>query len=81
MEHVVSGPLFLTRGVFESVIAVAVLCMLYKIRCNSMHSFYGALSVLSVSGQVTCGALVAHQYTYTSSLQILPVPQGLYFVI
>ena len=43
LDRVVSGASFLTRGVFECDLAhrrsVAVLCMLYKIRCNSMHLF------------------------------------------
>ena len=47
---VVSGASFLTEGVFECYTAhrrsVAVLCMLYKIRCNSMHPLDGALPVL-----------------------------------
>ena len=51
-------------GVFECDIAhhwsVAVLCMLYKIRCNLMHALYGAIPVLCLPVQVTCGALVAH---------------------
>ena len=41
LDLVVSGARFLTGGVFECDIAhrrsVAVLCMLYKIRCNPMH--------------------------------------------
>ena len=43
---------------------MAVLCMLYKIRCNLMHPLYGALLVPYVPGRVTRGALVAHRYTY-----------------
>ena len=46
LGSVVSGISFLTGGVFECDIAhrrpVAVLCMLYKIRCNPMHPVYGA---------------------------------------
>ena len=41
LDRVFSGASFLTGGVFECDLAhrrsVAVLCMLYKIRCNSMH--------------------------------------------
>ena len=41
LDRAVSGAWFLTGGVFESDISrrryVAVLCMLYKIRCNPMH--------------------------------------------
>ena len=47
LDRVVNGARFLTGGVFESDFAerrsVAVLCMLYKIRCNPMHPLYGAL--------------------------------------
>ena len=43
----VHGASFLIAGVFECDIAhrrsMAVLCMLYKIRCNPMHPLYGAL--------------------------------------
>ena len=69
LDHVVSGASFLTGGVFECNLArrrsVALLCMLYKIRCNSMHPLYGApLSVPYVPVRVTRGALIAHRYTY-----------------
>ena len=64
----VSGARFQTMGVFECDIAhrrsVAVLCMLYKIRYNLMHHFYGALPMPYVLVSVTRGALVAHRYTY-----------------
>ena len=43
--------------------SVAVLCMLYKIRCNPMHPFCGALPVPYVPVRVTRGALIAHRYT------------------
>ena len=50
LDLVVNGARFITgEGVFECDIAhrrsVAVLCMLYKIRCNRMHPLYGALPV------------------------------------
>ena len=49
LDRAVSGASFLTRGVLECDFAhrrsVAVLCMLYKIRCNQMHPLYAALSV------------------------------------
>ena len=52
LDRAVSGPRFLTGGVFECDIShrrsVAVLCMLYKIRCNSVHPLYGALPGLYV---------------------------------
>ena len=63
----VSGARFLTVGVFECDIAcrrpVAVLCMLYKIRCNPMHHLNGPLPGPYVPVWVTCSAPVAHQYT------------------
>ena len=68
LDRAVSGARFLTGRVFECDIAyrpsVAVLCMLYKIRCNTMHPLNGALPGLYVPVRVTRGALVAHRYTY-----------------
>ena len=68
LDRVVSGARFLTVGVFECDIAhrqsVAVLCILYKIRCNPMHPSYGALPVPYVPVQATRGGLVEHLYTY-----------------
>ena len=47
LDRAVTGARFLTGGVFECDISyhqsVAVLCMLYKIRCNPMHPLNGAL--------------------------------------
>ena len=43
---------------------VAVLCILYKIRCNPLHPLSVVLPGLYVSVPVTGGALVAHRYTY-----------------
>ena len=47
LDRAVSGARFLSGGVFEYDIAhrrsVAVLCMLYKIRCNPVHPLNGAL--------------------------------------
>ena len=49
MDRVISGASFLTGGVLECDLAhrrsMAVLCMLYKIRCNPMDPLYGALPV------------------------------------
>ena len=65
LDRVVSGASFLTGGVFECDLAhrpsVAVLCMLYKIRCNQMHDLCGALPV---PVPVTRGAVIAHRFTY-----------------
>ena len=41
--------------------SVAVLCMLYKIRCSPKHHLYDALPVPHVPVRVTRGA---HRYTY-----------------
>ena len=43
--------------------SVAVLCMLYKIRCNPVHPLSGALPGPYVPVRVTRGALVTHRYT------------------
>ena len=68
LDRVVNGACFLTGGVLDCDLAhrrsVAVLCMLYKIRCNLMHPLCSALSVSYVPVRVTRGALVAHRYTY-----------------
>ena len=65
LDRAVSGARFLTGGVFECEIthrrSVAVLCMLYKIRCNQVHPLNGALPVPYVPVRVTRGALVAHR--------------------
>ena len=57
LDRVVSGASFLTGGVFECDLAhrrsVAVLCMLYKIICNTLHPLYGALPVPYVPMRVT----------------------------
>ena len=68
LHRAVSGARFLTGGVFECDIyhrrSVAVLCMLYKIRCNPVHPLNGALPGPYVPTRVTRGSLVAHRYTY-----------------
>ena len=68
LDWAVSLARFLTGGVFECDIShrrsVAVLCMLYEIRCNPVHPLNGALPGLYVPARVTRGALVAHRYTY-----------------
>ena len=68
LDLVVSGASFLTGGVFECDLvhrlSVAVLCILYKIRCNPMHPLYGALPVPYAPVRVTRGAMIAYRYTY-----------------
>ena len=68
LDRVVSGACFLAGGVLNCELShrrsVAVLCMLYKIRCNPMHPLCGALPVPHVPVRVTRGGLIAHRYTY-----------------
>ena len=70
LDRAVSGARFLTGSVFECDIAhhlsLAVLCMLYKIRCNPMHQLNDELPGPYVPVRVTLGALVAHRYTYAT---------------
>ena len=74
LDPVVSSASFVTDGVFECDLAhrrsVAVLCMLYKIRCNPMHPLHGALPVPYVPVRVARGAVIAHRYTYAPRLQL-----------
>ena len=68
LDRAVSGARFQTEGVFELDIAhpsVALLCMLYKIRCNQMHPLNVALPEPYAPVRVTRGALVAHRYSYS----------------
>ena len=44
-------------------LSVAVLCMLYKIRCDPMHPLYVALPVPYVTVRITRGAVIAHRCT------------------
>ena len=71
LDCVVSGASFLTVGVFECELvhrrSVALLCMLYKIRCNPMHPLYCALPVPYVPVRVTRSVVIAHRYTYVPS--------------
>ena len=69
LNRAVSGEQFLIAGVFECDIAhrrsVAVLCMLYKIRCYPMQPLIDALPGPYVPVRVTRCVLVAHRiYTY-----------------
>ena len=67
VDRVVSGACFTAGGVLNCDLShrrsVAVLCMLYKIRCNPKHRLCGSLSVPYVPVRVTRGALIAHRYT------------------
>ena len=74
LASVVSGASFLTMSVTLSVTlfecylvhcqSVAVLCVLYKIRCNPFHPLHGALPVPYVPVRVTRDDVIAHRYTY-----------------
>ena len=68
LDRSVSGARILTGGAFECDIvhrrSVAILCMLYKIRCNSVHPLNGAQPGPYVLVRVTRGALVTHRFTY-----------------
>ena len=72
LYRVVSGASFLTGGVTLHIVecdlahrrSVAVLCMLYKIRCNPMHPLYSAIPVPYVPVRVTHGTVISHRFTY-----------------
>ena len=68
LDRVVSSACFIAGGVLNCDLShhrsVAVLCMLYKIRCNPKHPLCGALPVPYVPVRVTRGALIAHWYTF-----------------
>ena len=68
LDRVVSIASFLTGGVFECDFvhrrSVAVLCMLYKIRCDLMHPLYGSLPDSYVPVRGTPCAVTAHRYNY-----------------
>ena len=88
LDRVVSGACFLAGGVLNCNISnrrsVAVLCMMYTIRCNPMHPLCGALPVPDVPVWVTRRALIAHRYTYapprcrTSQYRITFIPLSVY---
>ena len=76
LDRVVSCARFLIVGVLECDIAhrrsVAVLCMLYKIRCDPIHPLCGALSMMYVLVGVTSDALVAYIGTLVRRLAAEP---------
>ena len=64
------------------IVDVAILCKLYKVRCNLVHPLNGALSGQYVPGQVTRGALVVDRFTIgATSMQNLAVPQALLLLL
>ena len=68
LDCVVSGARFLAGGVLNCDLShrrsVAVLCMLYKIKCNPKHPLGGALPVPYVPVRVIRSASIAHWYTF-----------------
>ena len=76
LDRAVSGARFLTGGVFECDIShrrsVAVLCMLYTIRCNPVRPLNCDIPGPYVPVRVTCSALVAHRYTLIHCLAAEP---------
>ena len=68
VDRVFSGACFIAGGVLNCDLShrrsVAVLCMLYKIRCNPKHPLCGALPVPYLPVRVTRGALIAHRCTF-----------------
>ena len=75
LDRVVSGVRFLTGGVLECDIShfrpVAVLCILYKVRCHPMHPLYDALPMLYVPVRL-------HEVLWSLYLS---VPQDLYSLL
>ena len=68
LDRVVSGACFIAGGVLNCDIShrrsVAVLCTLYKIRCNPKRPLCVAPPVPYVQVWVTRGALITHRYTF-----------------
>ena len=68
LDRFVWSAIFLAGGVLECNLAhrrsVAVLCMLFKIKSNPMHSLSGALPLPYVLARVTRGSLVAHRHSF-----------------
>ena len=87
LDRIVSGASFLTRGVFECSLAhrrsVAVLCMLYKIRCNPIHQpslWCSSCAVCAGAGYTRlCDSTSVH--LCQSSLQNLSVSPDFYSLV
>ena len=81
LDRVVSGASFLTGRVFKYNLAhrrsVAVVCMLYKIRCNPFYPLYGALPVPYVPVRVIHGDVMV---IHGPAIQNLAVQQGFYSI-
>ena len=84
LDWVVSGARFRTTGVFECDIvhrrSVAVLCMLYKIRCipDASSLWSSTCAVYASAGFTRCSGHTSVYYSCASSLQNLTVPHYLY---
>ena len=72
LDRVVSGACFLAGGVLNCNLSqrrsVAVLCMLYKIRCNPMHPLCGSLPVPYVPVRVALTNLVVDRRALVPSV-------------
>ena len=83
LDHALSGARFLTGGVFECDIShhrsVAVLCMLYKIRCYPVYPLNGALPTPYVPVYIRCSGCTS-VHLCTASLQNLAVQQNFYSI-
>ena len=84
LDRAVSGARFLTIGVLECDIAhrrsMAVLCLLYQIRCNPVHRLNGALpawTVYASAGFTRCSGRTS-VHLCTASLQNLAESQDFY---
>ena len=68
LDRVVRSAGFLACGVLECNLAhresVAELCMLFRIKSNSMNPLSGALPSPYVPARITRGALVAHRHSF-----------------
>ena len=68
LDRVVRSAGLLAGGVLECNLvhrrSVAVLCMLFKIKSNSMHPLSGELPLSYVLARVNRGALVAHGHSF-----------------
>ena len=83
LDRVVSGACFIAGGMLNCDLShrrsVAVLCMLYRIRCNPKHPLCGALPVPYVPVRVNTRCFDRTSvYFCASPLQNLAVPLDLY---
>ena len=83
LYRAVSGAWFLTRGVFECDIehrqSVAVLSMLYKIRCNPMHPVNSTWTACASVGYTRCSGCTSVHLCASSLKNLAAVQQDFYF--